>query len=65
VDKTVQYVWSEYRNWALTSRNVKARLEKAGAVVLLLSILGTAAGTLSPVLPDVIVNDFHLVSILP
>jgi len=65
VDKTVQYVWSEYRNWALTSRNVKARLEKAGGVVLLLSILGTAAGTLSPVLPDLIVNDFHVVSILP
>ena len=37
MDKTVQYVWSEYRNWALTSRNVKARLEKAGAVVLLLT----------------------------
>lgn len=48
MDESFQYVWGEYRAWAKTSRLLKARTTRAGLIVLVLMIVGTALGTLSP-----------------
>jgi len=47
------FVWGEYRKWATTSRQRKAAISRVSGVVLILMLLGTALGTLTPVLkPD-------------
>src|SRR5690606_12547245 len=49
--------------WATTSRVLKARVTKVGLAVLALTIVGTAIGTLSPLLPAGV--DARLTSALP
>jgi hypothetical protein len=50
MNQTLRYVWGEYRVWAMTSRELKARVQRVSLVVLGLMIGGTALGTLSPLL---------------
>jgi hypothetical protein len=50
MNQTLRYVWGEYRAWAMTSRELKARVQRVSLVVLGLMIGGTALGTLSPLL---------------
>lgn len=49
MDPTLQFVWGEYRAWAETSRALKAQMTRTGIAVLVLTLLGTALGTLPPV----------------
>lgn len=46
----LRLVWGEYRVWAMTSRELRARITTIGLTVLGLTITGTALGTLSPLL---------------
>ena len=48
----LRFAWGEYRSWAATSRVLKARITNIGVIVLSLTILGTALGTLSPIIAD-------------
>jgi conflict system pore-forming effector with SLATT domain/uncharacterized protein DUF4231 len=52
VDEIVRYLWREYRSWAYTSRRLKQRITKIGKGVLVMTILGTAIGTLAPLLKE-------------
>jgi hypothetical protein len=47
----LSHAWEQYRKWARTSREQKKRVTRASAVVLLLTLAGTAAGTMAPYLP--------------
>jgi len=44
------FVWGEYRKWAKTSRERKTEISNTSLAVLVLMLIGTALGTLTPVL---------------
>jgi conflict system pore-forming effector with SLATT domain/uncharacterized protein DUF4231 len=48
MDETLRYVWGEYRTWDATSRLLKQRISRISLLVLGLTLVGTALGTLSP-----------------
>ena len=43
-----EVVWTQYRTWAITSRNVKAANDRWKRRVLVLTIMGTMFGTMAP-----------------
>jgi len=48
VDPTLQFVWGHYRAWASTAQALKDRIRKTGLLVMALTLVGTAIGTLTP-----------------
>jgi tetratricopeptide (TPR) repeat protein len=50
VDEILRYAWGQYRVWAATSWALKKQVDRWAAVVLVLTIAGTALGTMGPFL---------------
>ena len=48
VDEVLRYAWGGYRVWAATSRKLKKQVARWGFFVLLLTLAGTALGTIVP-----------------
>jgi len=60
MDETLRYVWGEYRTWDATSRLFKQRIRRIGLLVLGLTLVGAALGTLSP-----LVKEMWIATVMP